>query len=130
LKGSRFWPGFEDTILFLELSEEAPSPATVDAFLTDLEQLGVLDHIRGLLLGRPYGYTAQRTEVLFRVVIEHTVDRGTQVLANVDLGHTDPMLTLPIGARARLDASRRRFALLEPATRDDAPIGQRERCNQ
>jgi muramoyltetrapeptide carboxypeptidase len=117
LKGSAFWPDFSGTLLFLETSEEAPSPAAVDAYLTDLKQLGVFDQAAGLLIGRPYGYKPEQTERLFQVVIEQTAESGIPVIANVDLGHTDPMLTLPIGARARLDAGSRRFELLESPTR-------------
>ena len=38
------------------------------------------------------------------------------MLANVEAGHTDPMLTLPFGVPAELDADARTLRLLEPAT--------------
>jgi muramoyltetrapeptide carboxypeptidase LdcA involved in peptidoglycan recycling len=38
------------------------------------------------------------------------------VLAGLDVGHTDPMATLPLGVRARLDAGAQRFELLEAPT--------------
>ncbi len=47
LKGSQSWLDLDGAVLFLETSEEAPSPAHVDAYLTDLEQLGVLRSRRG-----------------------------------------------------------------------------------
>src|SRR5438874_1314910 len=56
LKGTRYWPDLEGAILMLESSEEKPSPAYVDSYLTDLEQLGALDAIGGLVYARPYGY--------------------------------------------------------------------------
>jgi muramoyltetrapeptide carboxypeptidase LdcA involved in peptidoglycan recycling len=37
------------------------------------------------------------------------------VLANVDIGHTDPLQTVPLGATARLDCDQGRFEQLEPA---------------
>ncbi len=116
LKGSAFWPDLRGAILFLETSEEAPSPAHVDAYLTDLEHLGVFDAVAGLVVGRPTRYTDEQTTALWDVVADRTASAGIPVLGNVDLGHTDPMLTLPIGARARLDAGGRDFRLLEPAT--------------
>jgi muramoyltetrapeptide carboxypeptidase LdcA involved in peptidoglycan recycling len=42
------------------------------------------------------------------------------VLGNVDRGHTDPILTVPLGATARLDADARRLELLEPPTVEGA----------
>ena len=52
LKGSSAWVEPGGAILFLETSEEAPSPAQVDAYLTDLEQLGVFDRAAALVVGR------------------------------------------------------------------------------
>ncbi len=116
LKGSAFWPDLAGTLLFLKTSEEAPTPAHVDAYLTDLEQLGVFESVAGLIIGRPMGYTDDQSVALWQVVAERSAGAGVPVLGNVDLGHTDPMLTLPLGARARLDAGARTFELLESPT--------------
>jgi len=114
LKGSAAWLDLDGAILLLETSEEAPSPEEVDAYLTDLEQLEVFERAAGLLFGRPYGYDETGAEVLWRVVTERTAAAGLPVLADVDFGHTDPMLTLPLGAVARLDAGRRELTLESP----------------
>ena len=111
LKGSSAWVDPQDAILFLETSEEAPSPATVDAYLTDLDQLGVFDAAAGLVLGRPYGYTVEDTRSLWDVVAARTDAAGLPVLANVELGHADPMVTLPLGVGAELDAGGRSLRL-------------------
>ena len=117
LRGSSLWPDLTGALLFLEISEVAPSPAEVDSYLTDLEHLGVFEQARGLVFGRPLRYPAAQIDALWAVVRARTERSGIPVLADVDLGHADPMLTLPIGARAHLDASARTFRLLEPATR-------------
>jgi muramoyltetrapeptide carboxypeptidase len=116
LKGSSSWLDPSGSILFLETSEEAPSPAEVDSYLTDLEQLGVFDSASGLLFARPYGYDATNMDALWRVVTERTEESGIPVLANVEAGHTDPMMTLPLGVTAELDTANKRLRLLEPAT--------------
>jgi muramoyltetrapeptide carboxypeptidase len=116
LAGSGAWLDPEGAIFFLETSEEAPSPAHVDAYLTDLEQLGVFDAAAGLVVGRPYGYDAKAADRLCQVVADRTEEAALPVLANVEIGHADPMLTLPLGAEAELDASAQTFRLLEPAT--------------
>ncbi len=116
LKGSSAWVDPAGAILFLETSEEAPSPATVDAYLTDLEQLGVFDAAAGLVFGRPYGYTEEDTRSLWDVVAARTDAAGLPVLANLELGHADPMITLPIGVAAELDACSRRFRLVAAPT--------------
>jgi muramoyltetrapeptide carboxypeptidase len=120
VKGSPTWMDPSGAVLFLETSEEAPSPAHVDAYLTDLEQLGVFDAVAGLVFGRPYGYDEERAKVLWGVVAERTESAGIPVLANVEVGHTDPMLTVPLGVTARLDADARRLEFLEPPTTERA----------
>jgi muramoyltetrapeptide carboxypeptidase len=79
------------------MSEAAPSPAAVDGYLTDLEQLGVFDTAAGLVFGRPYGYSPDDSKALWDVVSRRTEASGLPVLANVETGHADPMVTLPIG---------------------------------
>lgn len=37
------------------------------------------------------------------------------VVADVDIGHTKPMMTLPLGCRVAVDARKKTVALLEPA---------------
>jgi muramoyltetrapeptide carboxypeptidase LdcA involved in peptidoglycan recycling len=117
LKGSSAWLDLDGAILFLETSEEAPSPAHVQAYLTDLAHLGVFETVAGLVWARPYGYDEERARTLWEVVREATAGAELPVLANVECGHTSPMLTLPLGAAARLDAGAQTFETLEPATR-------------
>lgn len=116
LKGSSAWLDPEGAILFLEMSEEAPSPAYVDGYLTDLEQLGVFDAAAALVLARPFGYTPEATKALWDVVARRTEASGLPVVANVEVGHTDPMMTLAIGLEAELDAGQKIFRLLEAPT--------------
>jgi muramoyltetrapeptide carboxypeptidase LdcA involved in peptidoglycan recycling len=116
LRGSSWWIDPDGSVLFLETSEEAPPPAHVDGYLSDLELMGIFDRIAALIIGRPYGYDTQQKGTLWDVVLERTESADIPVLADVDLGHTDPMLTLPLGTRARLDSSAASFQLLEPFT--------------
>jgi muramoyltetrapeptide carboxypeptidase len=116
VKGSSCWIEPDDAILVLETSEEAPPPGDVDAYLTDLDQLGVFDAAAGLVVARPYGYTAEDADVLWDVVAGRTEAAGLPVLANVEAGHADPMLTIPLGVPAELDAERKVFRLLEAPT--------------
>lgn len=117
LKGSSAWITPEGAILMVELSEEALPPADVDSYLTDLEQLGVFDAVAALVVARPYGYSAEDSERLWEVVARRTEATGLPVLANVEAGHADPMVTLPFGVAAEVDAGRKTLRLLEAPTR-------------
>ncbi|MDQ4026157.1 MAG: hypothetical protein M3217_11825 [Actinomycetota bacterium] len=114
LFGSRYWLPPDGAVLFLETSEEAPSPAHVDAYLTDLELAGVFDACSGLVLGRPMGYSEADVETLWQVAEARTAAAGIPVLGGFDCGHTDPMVTLPLGLPARLDAGARSFEVSLP----------------
>ena len=117
LRGTRWWPDFGDAILFLETSEERPSPATVDGILSDYENMGVLGQIRGMVIARPFGYTDDDRLQLHEVIRDRTARWAFPVVADIDAGHTSPMLTLPIGCRARLDSAGKVLEIMEAAVR-------------
>ena len=113
--GTEFWPDFAGAILFLETSEEKPSPANVDGILMDYENMGVLEKISGLLFGRPMRYTPSEKRELYQVILERTEHYEFPIVANLDFGHTAPQFVLPIGCRARIDGSNQRFEIIESA---------------
>ncbi|MHB9059863.1 MAG: S66 family peptidase, partial [Bacillota bacterium] len=84
LRGTRYWPDFRGALLFLETSEDKPSPAWVDGVLADYENMGVLGSINGLVFGRPYGYSDDERAALHRVIVERTRAYSFPVLADVD----------------------------------------------
>lgn len=117
LRGTPFWPDLRGAILLLETSEEVPSPAEVDALLMDLENMGTLDLLSGLVWARPYGYSEDQKRELFAVFLERTDRWGFPLLVDVDCGHTTPVVTLPIGCVARLDSELDDFSVQEAAVR-------------
>ncbi|MEO7372173.1 MAG: S66 peptidase family protein [Ilumatobacteraceae bacterium] len=110
VKGSPEWPDLEGCVLLLELSEEAPTPAEVASYLTDLRRIGVMDQISGLVFSRPTNYRADDIPILWNVVSDATAGLGIPVLANFDCGHTDPMVTMPLGVEVLIDSATASFA--------------------
>jgi muramoyltetrapeptide carboxypeptidase len=115
LRGTRYWPSFDGAILFLETSEDAPSPERVDAMLMDYENMGVLQQISGLLFANPYGYDAAESAALREVILERTRRYDFPIVTDMDFGHTQPMFTLPLGCRAEIDGQQCRFAITQAA---------------
>jgi muramoyltetrapeptide carboxypeptidase LdcA involved in peptidoglycan recycling len=115
LAGTPFWPDLDGAILFWE--EARQTVAQVDAHLTQLRQMGVFSQIAGMIIGRPYHCDASVGVDFPQLVDEKLGSVPFPVLADVDLGHTDPMLTLPIGVRARLvvDEAGYEVTVLDPA---------------
>jgi muramoyltetrapeptide carboxypeptidase len=116
LFGTPYMPGVDGAVLCLEFHTMGPDE--VWAHLVQWENSGLLDRISGLVIGRHAGPRAAAGGSRdFDAVVRQAVgDRGFPVLVDVDFGHTEPMLTLPVGCHAMLDATACQLTLLEPAT--------------
>jgi muramoyltetrapeptide carboxypeptidase LdcA involved in peptidoglycan recycling len=115
LRGTGYWPDWQAAILFFETSEEKPPPEKVDSILMDYENMGVLDKLRGLVVGRPMDYTGAEKEQLREVILERTSRYAFPVITDMDFGHTAPQFTIPVGCRARIDTDRQRFEIIDAA---------------
>ncbi len=115
LRGTRYWPDWTGAILFVETSEEKPSPAEVDGILMDYENMGVFDQLAGLLVGRPMRYANEERQALREVVLARTGRFDFPIIADMDFGHTAPQMTLPIGCRAMIDGDAHLFEIVEGA---------------
>jgi len=135
LRGTSVWPQadrWDGAVLFLETSEEAPTPDAVRRMLRSLAAVGVLDRISALLVGRPCqmlssdeveafemdafeGWVDAYDEAIMGVVRSECGKRDLAVVTNMDFGHVDPLFVLPIGQMARLDMNLRHLSLPESA---------------
>lgn len=107
----------DDAILLLE--DCAMKPYQVDRALMHLKQAGKLAGVRGVVLGEfPDSAPSDGSHVTVRDVCERILgDRSVPIVWRAPIGHTRrPMLTLPLGVRARLRASGTgQLEILEPA---------------
>lgn len=120
LFGTPWQVSYRDRILLLELPEgtEVATAWPLELArwnLGDLGTRGVWDGIVGLVLGRPYRHTPEQTREWEAMVLEVTEGYDFPILAGVDVGHTDPMLTLPLDALCSLDSEKDEWAILETA---------------
>lgn len=121
LRGTDVWPGIDEwkeAILFIETSEEAPSPTYVARFLRSLAAAGVLERLGGILFGRPGGHAArvdptEYDDAILGVVRDEQGRDDLPIVTNMDFGHTDPTWILPYGVRARIDTQEERVEILE-----------------
>ncbi len=120
LKGTRFWPGPEfwaGRVLFLETSEEKPSPRQVTYWLRNYGAQGVFGKLSALWIGRAKDYSPAENAELYRVlkgVVSQEWGAGSlPIVADLDFGHTDPRWALPLGVEVLTDPVARRLAFLE-----------------
>ena len=108
-----------DSLLLLE--DRAMKPWQVDRSLMHLLQAGALEGVRGIIFGDFPECEAPKGSATVRDVIERVAGPfGVPIVWNVAVGHTNrPMLTIPLGVRARLSAdSSTQLEILEPACID------------
>jgi muramoyltetrapeptide carboxypeptidase len=104
-------------VLLEDLNEE---PYIIDTHLNHLVQAGKLDHAAGLVFGTDVnlkGMTIpeynESTLSIEEILDELIAPLGIPAIANVPVGHGKTMVTVPLGARARLDATGKTLDILE-----------------
>ena len=85
----------------------------VDAYFTDLKLSGVFDQIKGLIVGRPFRYNKEQVRKFKEVILENTKDCDFPILYGADIGHTNPIITIPLGAEVKIDSEKDIFSINE-----------------
>jgi len=121
MKATDFWPSqdfWKGKILFLETSEEKPSIHYIDHVLRNYGMLGVFDKISGFIFSRARDYSDEEKkeleEKIVSIVAKEFGKPDLPIIANFDVGHTDPQLVLPLGVKAEIDCQVNKVSLIEP----------------
>jgi len=115
LMGTPYVPPFAGTILFLE--DIVDSAYRLDRKLVHLRLAGVLAEVAGIVVGEsrvreePEGPTLSIRDILDDLI----VPLGKPAVYGLACGHGAHHLTLPVGVRARLDATRGILSIEEAA---------------
>lgn len=116
LAGTRFQIDARDRILFFE--EVGESRYRIDRLLTQLLLSGAFSGVRGIAVGAitecPDDGRADLPSVE-EVLTDRLGGLGVPVAIGFPFGHVPDQWTLPVGARAALDASAGTLTILEPA---------------
>lgn len=110
----------EEGLLILEDVDEMPH--RVDAMLTHLHNAGKLQRAAGFLVGEMTRTDEKRQGTIpsptwKEIVRERLVVYGKPAIIGFPIGHRSGNATLPLGARARLDATTGRLECLESGAR-------------
>jgi hypothetical protein len=118
LRGTPYWPDWNGAIMFFETSEEKPTPETVDGILMDYENMGVLEKLSGMLVGRSMFYSEPEKQQLREIILARTEKFRFPIITEMDFGHTAPQFILPLGCRARIDGHQGTFEIIEAAVQN------------
>lgn len=101
LLGTKFRPAFEkDTILFIEDTEGSDIADFTRNFQALIQQPD-FENVKGILIGRFQKNSKVSSEQLEFMVKRFEKDlKGIPVIANLDFGHSTPLLTIPVGGQA------------------------------
>ena len=112
LAGTPFLPAIKNGILFVEDINE--HPYRIERMLYQLQHAGILKRQRALLLGNFSAYKLLPNDngYDFEAMVAHLRDRlEIPVICGLPFGHIHDKLTIPFGARAKLEVSRNGFSL-------------------
>jgi muramoyltetrapeptide carboxypeptidase LdcA involved in peptidoglycan recycling len=123
MKETELWnkEDWKNAVLFFEVSEEAPSPNTVKYWLRNYGAQGILKTAKAILFGRPGNddiwsgkdYEKKNAEHIEKmkeyddILLQVAKEYGREdlpIITRMDFGHTAPMMVLPYGAKATIDA--------------------------
>jgi muramoyltetrapeptide carboxypeptidase len=112
LCGTRFAPDYTNAILILE--DVGEQTYRIDRMLRQLALSGALSCLAGIVYGRFTDGTdpADESSCELSDVLREAADlAGVPAISNAPIGHIDDQWTLPIGARAELDADQCRLTV-------------------
>ncbi len=119
--GTAIWPSLNEwtgSLLFVETSEEKPSPDFVTWTFRNLAAQGILKIINGIIVGKPKdeAYYEEYKQVITQVIVEEEKLTELPIFYNVNIGHAKPIGILPIGIRAELNCEKKTITFLECPT--------------
>ena len=118
LLGTPYLPRFDNAILFLE--DVGETIYRVDRMLTQLKLSGHLQKVLGIVFGHFTGVKPSPglgNFALMDILKQHCEPLGVPCYFGAMIGHVDQQSTVPVGGRARMDASTGILELAEPAVR-------------
>lgn len=121
--GTKIWPSkdeWKDKILFFENSDSNMSPQDLEAVLRNLHAQGILDVLRGIIVGKPTmtDYYEEYKDSILKIVRDEAKRDDLIIIYNVNFGHATPITIIPYGANCEIDADSKTITILEKVVED------------
>jgi muramoyltetrapeptide carboxypeptidase len=113
LVGTPWQPDVRGALLAIDIPDGEYSASDADADLWHLRNAGLLEQLSGLIVGRVRSVSSPNEQELFETIMHVTSPFAFPILGNLEFGHADPILTLPVGTIVGLSGSS--VTALEPA---------------
>ena len=106
LQGTEFMPSLKNAVLFVE-DDYNTTPQNFDRDLQSTIHLPDFKKVKAILIGRFQKASNLTNELLKKIVSTKKELEGIPIIANVDFGHTSPMITFPIGGKIEISAEKK-----------------------
>lgn len=104
LQGTEYMPSLKDSILFLE-DDYTSKVYDFDRNLQSLIHLPDFSGVKGMVIGR-FQNESEMTNILLTQIVKTKKElNNIPVLANIDFGHTSPIISFPIGGTCKLEVT-------------------------
>lgn len=105
LQGTEYFPDLKDSVLFLE-DDDLSSAVIFDRDLQSLIHQPGFENVKGIVIGRFQKVSQITNDLLIQIIKTKKELNNLPVIANVDFGHTSPMITFPIGGEVEIKANK------------------------
>ena len=112
-----YWIDVKDKIFFIDIPEwhckidEWLEIKDVDACFSQLDNIWVFNDIIWLIVSIPYGYDKKKKLELEKLILYYTKWKEYPVLMDVNLGHIEPIITIPYLTNVLLDSDKNLFVI-------------------
>lgn len=123
---NKYLPGDQDmngVVLIMETAEDIPEHWIIEYLLIGFGERGWFDKFQAILVGRPKAwefdkqndtatktaYRKQQRDSVLKIVRQY--NKSIPVVQNLDFGHTDPQICMPLGREVRIDSKNQKIFL-------------------
>lgn len=112
LHGTEYMPSLKNSILFLE-DDDTSNPLLFDRDLQSLIHQPDFNGVKGIVIGRFQNASQMTNEKLIKIIKTKEELKDIPVIANVDFGHTSPIITFPIGGEVSVDTNKKSIVIIK-----------------
>lgn len=107
LLGTKYFQPPREIIFFWEATEAEAFLPRIQRAINHLKMSGFFNNVKAMLIGRSPDCKDFKGVTLKDVVTKSLKEYHFPIISNLPFGHTDPMVTLPIGVKAKIIARKK-----------------------
>ncbi len=110
--GSDYFPEIKKGDIIV-LEDTMDNPMQVERAYAHLKLVGILDKVGGIIVGKHALYDDLGMDVQPYNILQQFIENNIPILAQVDIGHTLPVMSLSNGATIKLDATNKTIEVIQ-----------------